>query len=387
MSIIKMIFHRVFPIFIVTIFLFACSESEINQSEEAGIDQLVTLGEAVYTVKELGSAALNEREADEGCFIYHADNRYLVYGITNMNDSDTYLLTSSLHVYDYKKGIVVRSISFDEPGYVGDAVLNRDSLFYSRIPINLITTISAVWEVHEADSGRDVVRIKGISSFPDNYPRFGILNEKVIFSYEDKEDGSDLKFGCKLIDRDYITSLFYQTKNDDVNSKTSFLNTQIKSNGKTAFFFIYENGKLYYSFLDETGITDKLLFEGEMYHSGMINDGLIISKALEQDQSGAFSQISITSNTGEEDTYLDRNSGSYFRFTSGPENHSMAIDSFFNLHLFQYEKSSMKRTKIVIDPDVDAQGTEPFYVGDNNYLVTSTFRDDSVKLHLIHIEN
>ena len=245
-----MIFHRVFPIFIVTIFLFACSESEIYQSEEAVIDQLVTLGEAAYTIEELESAALNDRATNEGCFIYHADDRH-----------------------------------------------------------------------------------------------------------------------------------------DDVNSTTSFLNTQIKSNGKTAFFSLYEKGKLYYSFLDETGITDKLLFEGEMYHSGMINDGLIISKALEQDQRGAFSQISIISNNGEEERYLDRNSGSYFRFTSGPENHTMAIDSLFHLYLFQYDQSTMKRTKITIDPDIDAQGTEQFYVGDNNYLVTSTFGDDTVKLHLIHIEN
>ena len=352
--------------------------------------QMLRQGKAAYSVEKLDDHILNERSAGETCFMYNANEQYLVYGVCQHDSTDEYLLTRSLNIYDYKNGALIQSIPFIEDSYVGDAILNGNKLYYSKVPLVSITADSAVWEIHEIDVGKDAfvdkIRQRGTSSFCDYYPKFTSINNNVIFLCEDMERESEFTFGCKTINDEDIITLFSQRKFiEDADQRTCLLSHEIKSNGQTAFFFLYEDGDLFYVFIDGNGIKSKTLFTDRMYHCGMIKDGLMISQVVNEEQSGKYYQVSVVSDAGQADSYLDLNREPYYRFLSTHENHSMAINRSFNLYLFEYKDNEMKRTRISLDPTIDALSPIALYVGDECYLIASYYPDESITMHLVTI--
>lgn len=344
----------------------------------------IELGGATYTSEELDSRFITGRSEKEDYFIYYANNRYLVYSITMMDFSNSYQLTKNLILYDYRKGMIIKNIPFEDPAYVGDAIVKGDSLFYNRIPIAEIKDTSASWEIHESSAESDIIRAKGISSFCDNYPQFAILNNKILFSYEDRSDTNTFTFGCKTIDGGSVKSLFSYNLNKGENQRTSFSGNGIESNGKSAFMFLYEGGKLYYLFFGENGIKSKTPSEDLMYHSGMMKDGLILSQVINQDMKDQYYQVSVLSDMGKADSFIDRNGKSYYRFTSGSVNHSMAVDRN-SLQFFEYVNSVLKRTTILI-PGAKMSNVTPFYIGSNDYLIEDFSDERKEKFFIVHVK-
>lgn len=199
--------------FIVSLFFLAgCSNQEIAQNNlNQNILQNFKIGQADYRVERLNDTILNKKSEDEECFIYDANDRYIIYGISYLNSNGDYLLTRSLNVYDYLNESIVQTIVFKEDAYVGSAIINDSKLFYSKVPIALITESSSGWEIHEADMKSDIIRVQGNGSFCDDYPRLVNLQGKIAFLYEDKmQDG--FEFGCSLIDEKSVRSLFMKSK-------------------------------------------------------------------------------------------------------------------------------------------------------------------------------
>lgn len=387
------IFFRLMILILITALFSSCTNSKtdpIKTSEADPIeifknaDHIIELGGAAYTSEELDNSFISMRSADEEYYIYDADDRYLVYGISKVDASDSYLLTKNLNLYDYRKGVIIKSIPFEESAYVGDAIIKGDSLFYSRVPISEIAETSASWEIHESNGESDIIRAKGISSYSDNYPQFTVLNDKILYSYEDQRGNHEFTFGCKIIDGYSTTTLFSYDMDLDTNKRTSFLSNQVYGNGKSAFMFLYEAGKLYYMFFNEKGTISKTLFEDHMYHCGLLKDGLILSQVINQDMKNQYYQVSVISDKGKADSFPDRNCRSYFRFTSGPVSHSMAIDGD-SLYFFEYENEILKRTKVTI-PDTNLSNVTPYYIGNNDYLIEDLTSKGNGRLFIIHIK-
>jgi hypothetical protein len=373
-------------IFIVTsLILTSCSGPESTREQSFGnSERFITLGGSVYTSEEIDSSVFSTRDQGEECFIYYANERYLVYGISKADNSNSYLLTKNLNLFDFKTGTVIKSIPFAEPAYVGDAIIKGDSLYYCRIPIAEVTGASASWEIHEASGSSDVTRIKGISSYCDSYPHFAFLNEKVLFSYEDQNDKHEFTCGCKLIDDDRITTLFSYPMILEEDNRTSFLDNEIFSNGETVFAFLSIEGKLNSVFFNDQGIISKTLFQDHSYHCGMLKSGLILSQVINQDMQNQYYQVSIISDAGKSDHFRDRNNKEYYRFTSGPVNHSMAVTDHA-LYFFEYKNGGLNRTKISI-PGAKLSNVMPFYIGGNDYLIEDFSNQGHEMLFRVHIE-
>jgi len=387
------IISNLLVIIIISAVLSSCTGSKADPVKISDADPLeifkngehiIELGGADYTSEELDSSFLTGIKENEDYFIYDANNRYLVYSITMIDSSDSYQLTKNLNLYDFRKGTIIKSIPFEEPAYVGDAIIKGDSLFYNRIPIADITETSASWEVHESYGESDVIRATGISSYCDNYPQFAILNNKILFSYEDRSDGNKFTFGCKIIDGGSVKTLFSYNLNNNENQRTSFLGSGIDSNGKSASMFLYENDILHHLFFDEKGIKSKTPFQDLMYQGGMMKGGLILSQVINQDMKNQYYQVSVISDTGKADSFPDRNCSSYFRFTSGPANHSMAVTDD-SLYFFEYESGVLKRTKITI-PGAKLSNVMPFNIGNNDYLIEDFSDRGKEKLFIVHVK-
>jgi hypothetical protein len=350
-------------------------------------DNIINIGEANYTVKNINVLPIiKEKTSNEEIFVYYANSKYIVYGISYLNSSNEYLLTKNLYTYDYNQGKIINKITFSQDCYVGDAIMNTNSnLYYSVVPINKISTNSAIWEIHSNLNNTDNMIAKGRSSHPDNYPQFALLETNPIYLYENLNDNVS-EYGCNSINDNHISTIFKNKSNISNKNLNTLLSCEIVSNGVIASFMNYKDRVLYHTFIDKDGIIQEYEFNNHMYHMGMINNGLIVSKIINQNQSNQYYQISIISPNGKEYAFKNINNCSYYRFTSSGKNESMAVDDYFNLYLFQYKDNSLIRSKLSIDSSVDGKGTTPFFVGGESYLICNFASNNDLQLHIITIK-
>lgn len=183
---------------------------------------VINIGEVDYTIKNIDvSPIIKEKTSDEEIFVYYANSKYIVYGNSYLNSSNEYLLTKNLYTYDYNQGKIINKITFSEDCYVGDAINIDSHLYYSVVPINKITTSSAIWEIHSYLNNTDNMIAQGRSSHPDNYPQFALLETNPIYLYENINDSAS-EYGCNSINNNRISTIF-KNKSDNSNENLNKL--------------------------------------------------------------------------------------------------------------------------------------------------------------------